>query len=144
MVSAQINEAIEKIVNQAEHDGKTHDLTIGLGDGGTVFIVHCNGHPVFLGGATTLRRHCERRKYTDKAKRWLGICVRPYDMSLRFRLCLEYPWKEEPAMDEVTKGLARSVAIADAMSALGRKNKVGRNQPCPCGSGRKYKKRCLR
>ena len=26
---------------------------------------------------------------------------------------------------------------------ISRKKKIGRNQPCPCGSGRKYKKCCL-
>ena len=26
----------------------------------------------------------------------------------------------------------------------GKKDKAGRNDPCPCGSGKKYKKCCLR
>ncbi len=34
-----------------------------------------------------------------------------------------------------------SPPTADAVAAL--RPKVGRNDPCPCGSGRKYKKCCL-
>ena len=30
------------------------------------------------------------------------------------------------------------------MSNIGEESKVGRNDPCPCGSGKKYKKCCLR
>lgn len=43
----------------------------------------------------------------------------------------------------------RSVSIHDMRSKLGVRRqaeirKVGRNNPCPCGSGKKYKKCCLR
>jgi preprotein translocase subunit SecA len=31
----------------------------------------------------------------------------------------------------------------DDVSRPIRKNKIGRNDPCPCGSGKKYKKCCL-
>ncbi|MEW5760915.1 MAG: SEC-C metal-binding domain-containing protein, partial [Candidatus Thermoplasmatota archaeon] len=28
-------------------------------------------------------------------------------------------------------------------NAYDKKHKIGRNEPCPCGSGKKYKKCCL-
>lgn len=31
-----------------------------------------------------------------------------------------------------------------ALSQLRRTAKIGRNEPCPCGSGKKHKKCCLR
>ncbi len=38
-------------------------------------------------------------------------------------------------LDEITKTQKRSKTIINA-------NKIGRNEPCPCGSGKKYKKCC--
>ena len=35
------------------------------------------------------------------------------------------------------------VDMDDTISPLGRKLSARRNQPCPCGSGRKFKKCCL-
>lgn len=32
---------------------------------------------------------------------------------------------------------------SDDMTVVRKKPKVGRNEPCPCGSGRKYKKCCM-
>ncbi|MET4218599.1 hypothetical protein ABIB00_003817 [Bradyrhizobium sp. LB14.3] len=58
----------------------------------------------------------------------------------------------------IGRGVARLAAGAHIVSSLGREflrptrslvfvmmnsNKVGRNDPCPCGSGRKFKKCCL-
>lgn len=40
----------------------------------------------------------------------------------------------------ISSGLAEDGLLK---SNLQRKNKVGRNEPCPCGSGKKYKKCCM-
>ncbi|MHB1247480.1 MAG: SEC-C metal-binding domain-containing protein [Sulfuriferula sp.] len=136
------NTGIGEIAARARRDGKTHDITIGLGVGGTGFTIHCNEHPVPV-AAPSLQRHCERRKYTEKATSWFGVCLHPSDMSMRFGLSLEYSWKHDPVMEELTEGLAKPITIANAVSALRNQVKAGRNDPCPCGSGRKYKKCCL-
>lgn len=48
-------------------------------------------------------------------------------------------------MDELTKNMGKpgnlTVLLRDDAKA---RTKVGRNDPCPCGSGKKYKKCCLR
>ena len=48
-------------------------------------------------------------------------------------------WEEilpKEKRDEITKAYKRSkIAVS---------NKIGRNDPCPCGSGKKYKKCCGR
>ena len=31
----------------------------------------------------------------------------------------------------------------DIIPYTSKQNKIGRNEPCPCGSGKKYKKCCL-
>jgi preprotein translocase subunit SecA len=33
--------------------------------------------------------------------------------------------------------------VPEHSSSIPKKRKVGRNEPCPCGSGKKYKKCCL-
>lgn len=43
--------------------------------------------------------------------------------------------------DPHTQALAREILLAQAQEALA--SKVGRNDPCPCGSGKKYKRCCL-
>ena len=45
--------------------------------------------------------------------------------------------------NELLRGLGRSDRASLHASFHGASKKVGRNDPCPCGSGRKYKKCCL-
>jgi uncharacterized protein YecA (UPF0149 family) len=48
-------------------------------------------------------------------------------------------------MDEATKNLPKpATSIKVAMHQSTPRQKVGRNDPCLCGSGLKYKKCCLR
>jgi len=48
--------------------------------------------------------------------------------------------RREPMLTP-TRGLRSATASAPAL-APAMKAKVGRNDPCPCGSGKKYKKCC--
>ncbi len=52
----------------------------------------------------------------------------------------EAPKEESPAMDESRLGRTSVVTPSPQKSSA----KVGRNAPCPCGSGKKYKKCCGR
>ena len=83
-----------------------------------------------------------RAKIHPHAQTWFGVCVRPKDQALRFGLSLNFPWEQNDAMDALTKNMGKpgklSTLLREAASA-----KVGRNDPCPCGSGKKYKKCCL-
>jgi uncharacterized protein YecA (UPF0149 family) len=59
----------------------------------------------------------------------------------------EEGWLAEQRRDLEQTVLAVHAALAadrDAAVTPVRREKVGRNEPCPCGSGRKYKKCCLR
>jgi uncharacterized protein YecA (UPF0149 family) len=50
----------------------------------------------------------------------------------------------QPADALVPAQVVRELAIgAPAPPSPARKAKAGRNEPCPCGSGKKYKKCCL-
>lgn len=139
----EVSRGIEELAKRARADGKGHDLTVGLGKGGTGFTVHCNNDPIETAGPS-LERHCRTRKYTEHAQTWFGVCVRPGDTSIRFGLNLDYPWARNAQMDALTQNIGR----ADESSALlkpaaSTRRQAGRNEPCPCGSGKKYKKCCL-
>ncbi|MGB5299295.1 MAG: SEC-C metal-binding domain-containing protein, partial [Thiogranum sp.] len=45
--------------------------------------------------------------------------------------------------NELVRSLGRTDRASLHASFLGASKKVGRNDPCPCGSGKKYKKCCL-
>jgi uncharacterized protein YecA (UPF0149 family) len=60
----------------------------------------------------------------------------------------EYKWVQSDEMDELVKDMPMPQNIKGKnkidFNTLDRKSKkVGRNDPCPCGSGKKYKKCCL-
>ena len=136
------NRAIDNAMAKTRRDGKTHDVTIGLGDTG--FTVHCSDLPIPT-AAAPLRRHCEHRKYTEKANSWFGVCLGSHDLRMRFGVSLDYPWKQDPSLDRTTMKLPRPASsIKAAMSQPVTRQKVGRNDLCPCGSGLKHKKCCLR
>lgn len=139
----EVSGAIDELARRARADGKNHDLTIRLGQGGTGFTVHCNNNPIHVAGPA-LESHCHARKYTERTESWFGICVRPSDTSLRFGVNLHFDWERNEEMDVFTKSMARPGNLSDLLETTrAKRKKIGRNELCPCGSGRKYKKCCL-
>jgi uncharacterized protein len=49
-----------------------------------------------------------------------------------------------PRMILILRKLARIREAAGRPAPPVRRNKIGRNDPCPCGSGKKYKRCCAR
>jgi len=136
------NRAVDQAVAKTRLDGKVHDITICLGDSG--FTAHCNDQPVAM-AAEALRRDCEGRKYTEKAASWFGVCLGSKDARMRFGVSLDYPWQQDTNLDQATRQLPRPAPnVKVAMHQTAAKRRVGRNEPCPCGSGLKHKKCCLR
>jgi hypothetical protein len=129
----QMSDGIDRIVKMAARDGRAHDFTAGIADGRGI-TVHCNDDPLPL-AMRLLEVHCEKRKFMQKAEAWFGICLSPREGALRFGVNLQFPWKPNPQMD---------AAVANVQASIdARKRKIGRNEPCFCGSGKKYKKCCI-
>ncbi|HEY1476093.1 MAG TPA: SEC-C metal-binding domain-containing protein [Chthoniobacterales bacterium] len=79
--------------------------------------------------ATSLRQHGDRfRPITDTAQ----------SISYWGR------WKESSALHDSNTAHASSKSTPSPVPTLSTGSKVGRNEPCPCGSGKKYKKCCDR
>lgn len=139
----EVSKCIERLAKRANIDGKNHDVTFGLGEGGTGFTIHCSNDPIEI-AVPSLQMHCHARKYTQHAQTWFGVCVRPSDTSLRFGINLDYAWERDEKMDAITKNMEKAGNLSSLFKKSARtKRKIGRNEPCSCGSGKKYKRCCL-
>lgn len=140
-----LNRIIDEQARRAAQDGKPHDVTMMFPDS-SGFTAVCSAEPA-AAAARNLANYCTRRKYRQKANRWFGLCLTPTDAQLRFGLRLSDPWKQDDAMDAATARMAQPLQPKAAYERVFRGGrsapKVGRNDPCPCGSGKKWKKCCI-
>jgi uncharacterized protein YecA (UPF0149 family) len=51
-------------------------------------------------------------------------------------------YENQPVVQQSSDAVKKDIKIENKVDATKQK-KIGRNQPCPCGSGKKYKKCCL-
>lgn len=133
-----LSEGIERIVRDARNDGRHHDISVGHESGLTV---HCN-HLPNEEARTRLISHCHVKKYDLKAASWFGLLLNPIDGSIKAALSIEEPWTQDDEMDELIKKWPRRPPTPLA-NVNARPKKIGRNDPCPCGSDKNYKKCCL-
>ncbi|MFJ5329226.1 nuclease-related domain-containing protein [Pectobacterium versatile] len=138
----QLNIGIDHIAKLALNDHKNHDLTIAFKVSFAGLTIHCNSAPLEIAGPH-LKNHAERRKYSQKAKEWFGICVDPATKQLKFGLKLSYEWEQSDELDRVLANAPkpqRKINIGTVVKG----KKIGRNEMCPCGSEIKYKNCCLK
>ena len=136
-----VHDGLQTITLQTRADGRRHDFTLAQADGGLCF--HCN--PAATDEAKKkLGGHCAMRKYRMRAPRWYGVSVDAHT-SVQFGVALDFPWEQSESMDEITHCMKDSMppASLSRSARAARKLKVGRNDPCPCGSGTKYKRCCM-
>jgi hypothetical protein len=133
----KISKAMDVVAERARLDGQGHDVTMPLNEAGAGLTIHCNDTALASAGPSLLN-HCTARKYKTKTDEWHGLCLWPRDGTVRFGVSLNYKWKQNTQMDQLTSGLQKPTPFEDLFT--GRKRKIGRNDPCPCNSGRKYKK----
>lgn len=141
----EMSRAVDKLAAWTRADGKVHDATFGFKEG-TGITFHCTDEPASVAGPR-LESYCTLRKYREKASQWFGLCMSSTGPNVRFGVSLVFPWNQDEQMDEKTQDMKEPVPIDQALQTLmmgrSRARKIGRNDPCPCGSGRKYKKCCL-
>ena len=134
---AFLDSHLNRAIALTQEDGNEHDVSIPLDEDKSGLTIHCN----LLrdsDAARTLVHHCEIRKYTQRADRWYGLSVTPIG-DIRLAIGQKHPWKLVPALEgEIADFKARS--ITHWVARDGSKPTVGRNDSCPCGSGKKYKR----
>ena len=100
-----IDRGLKEISARTREDGRNHDFTLAFNRGDTGLTVHC-GSLSNAEAAERLAGYCQRRKYVQRAESWFGLVVRADDRLPKFGLNLRFPWKQDDAMDEATKGMA--------------------------------------
>jgi hypothetical protein len=140
-----LSQAIDNIASKAYTEMSDQGFSLAFGDTGMGLTVHCNRLPYSL-AAQSLQQRCHLRKYDRHASKWFGISIQPGSGTLRFGIMLNYPWQADANVEKAVKDLPTAVLVRSfrkLASTRSGKIKVGRNEPCPCGSGQKYKKCCL-
>jgi hypothetical protein len=146
-----LNDALEQMIDLYKVDKKHHDITVPLLKEKTGLTIHCNeDHPV--SAYKKLAAHCEKRKYSVKANTWHGVCFSPIKKRFSFSTYHSAVYQQSDKMDNLVSELR---PITDMHNIKNWKFKfplksnvkhgnvkIGRNQKCPCGSDKKYKKCC--
>ncbi|OHX12724.1 preprotein translocase [Chromobacterium sphagni] len=139
-----VHRVLETITRKAQLDGNRHDVTLALSTPPCGVSFHCNPTPS-LEAIAVLETHCVKRKYQQRAAQWFGVSVNP-DGQVQFGVTLDFPWEPSEEMDRLTANMKRAARVRDVLPQYTQgvsRIKLGRNEPCHCGSGRKYKKCCL-
>lgn len=139
-----VHRLLKAIMQKAQLDGRLHDGTLASSTPPCGITFHCNPMPS-PEAIKVLEAHCFKRKYQQRATQWFGVSVSP-DGLVQFGVTLDFPWEPSEELDRLTANMKPAASVGDALAQYtqaGSSTKLGRNEPCPCGSGRKYKKCCL-
>lgn len=145
----KLDEGIGEIVRRSCADRINYDFTISMPEdsatsqGRVGITIHCNSHSESI-ARDLLCDHCMKRKYICRADTWFGLCLNPETIELKFGMHLNFPWQQSDKMDKFEENFLDVSKKKSVVTSPKRKRlKIGRNSPCPCGSGRKHKKCCL-
>ncbi|MCP2005982.1 UNVERIFIED_ORG: uncharacterized protein YchJ [Buttiauxella agrestis ATCC 33320] len=136
-----INQMAKKTVFLSSIDKKHHDFSTVVGDIG--FTVHCNYYDKDA-AEKQLHGHCIKRKYITKSKKWIGIHVRPKTYDVNYGVMLDFDWEYSAEVESVITPSRIQNTLVNIDGVMTQAKCPGRNEPCFCGSGKKYKKCCLR
>jgi hypothetical protein len=138
----QADRYIRRINKSTCSDGKPHDFTMNLSSASSGLTFHCSNLP-FQSAQRALYVHCVRRKYVEHAASWFGVCLNPGDLKIRTGVTQQHEWEPDATLDAMTRGMATgTIGVSNPKSPAQTQPKIGRNDPCPCGSGKKFKKCC--
>ncbi|MFZ5793813.1 MAG: SEC-C metal-binding domain-containing protein [Pseudomonadota bacterium] len=139
----QLDQGMKDVARRTRLDGQPHDFTLGFDTGDAGLTIHCSRA---RNAVDALSDHCRRRKYVHRADNWFGLLVREAEGLPKLGLAVRFPWKRDSRMDAQTQGMLlngnHSVARPGSKARFPDGSKVGRNDSCPCGSGKKFKKCC--
>ena len=139
----RINRGLSIVSRMARMDRQAHDFSIGPSNEGVAITFHSSVLPR-LEAQEKLIWHCHQKKHSWRLGHWLGICV-DGDAGFRFGVSLNFPYEPDTEFDAALAKFplqaAKKVVFVDRNTS--RVSKIGRNDLCPCGSGRKHKRCCL-
>ncbi|MCX0332458.1 SEC-C metal-binding domain-containing protein [Acinetobacter radioresistens] len=149
-----LNQALEKMLIQFNKDQQRHDVSIGISDSKTGMTIYLEAGD-YNKTLSTLKRHIQRRKYLEKAQSWVGFCINPHTFIISIAIYENHEWQYSSELErrfntQRLNNPNNRVKIGDPISFGSKssqpirniKPKIGRNEPCPCGSGSKFKRCC--
>jgi len=135
--AAQLSQGIDYATRQARETGGAHDISMGSGKDAGI-TVHSSYRP-FQEGIERLQFHVLAKKYQQKAPSWFGVAIHPDNKSVLYGYNAQFEWEKDEALEEASHSFSSGLGVKFE-NGKPRKRKIGRNDPCPCGSGKKYKK----
>lgn len=134
-----ILDELNRIEKKFFEDSCAHDFTLYFKGANTGILVSISSRSAEE-SLDSLDTHCELKMYQTKLEKWflILICVngkgeRTFDFKI-----YEKKWEHDSELEERLEEFKKyKWAIVNKS-----RKKVGRNDPCPCGSGLKYKKCC--
>jgi hypothetical protein len=132
----KFSHAVEYVTARARQYGQS-DVSLSDREGSGITI-HSNYLPT-TEGLRRLEIHAEVKKYRHKKMSWFGLGIRPDDGTVMYGINLEFEWGRDERLEEVSHQFPaeRPTTFVGGRPRL---DEIGRNDPCPCGSGKKYKK----
>lgn len=131
--------SLNKAINKSQKEDKDYDVIMGFGEDkmGLMLSVSTNRKNDFW---NKIDNYCKLKMYQTRFKEWILITVdinRDGKRALNFRI-YDKKWEYDSTMEEkLNEYKKRKMAEFNRTG-----QKIGRNDPCPCGSGLKYKKCC--
>ncbi len=137
----KMSSALDIMIRDTGRTGKHHDLSIPLEHRDAGLTIHVNADPNKV-AFEKLRYHMRVRKYAQRAGNWFGLLLEPTTGRLRFgtKVCSAHTFDFK--LDPIAAKAAPPQKF-DKLPTQLPKRKIGRNDQCPCGSGKKYKRGCL-
>lgn len=133
----QVSNAVRTTRKKCQKDREPHSATLLVEDRmGLSYICHSSYDEMY----EELLRYTTAKKYQTKARYWLGLgSVSGSDSAIDAFIYDDAPWEEDQEKQAlVNSTIITTTKVRDPTNL----KKVGRNDPCPCKSGKKYKKCC--
>ena len=131
---------IKKTKQRTHDDNGVHSFALPIDKQlGISFVSSNSMSKEDLEGRTTAYAHI--RKYISKADKWIGLGSYLYSPNIVD--CIYYdsnPWEYNEEDEQACTNFRNKHNTK--LFSINRHKKIGRNDPCPCGSGLKYKKCC--
>lgn len=140
----QITNSMDFMENLSRKDGRTHDFSCLFKNRGLSFVCGWD-EPKIIFEKTFV--HAKARKYKSRANFWVGFGRSLLsDKALDCVTFSDQEWMYDQETEELAKTLLGTPEyyIPKGKKKPEKTEKIGRNDPCPCGSGLKYKNCCLK
>jgi hypothetical protein len=132
---SQLEKDLVEVRRNAKPGTRLPRATLKDGDV-AISIIACNGLSAEeLQRQAVFRVNLEKYRLRTSASLLIAIDVLNRRQSFEFALWAEGPWRQEEIYEKFLAGDRPVAIISDSLP--------GRNDLCPCGSGRKFKKCCI-